>query len=84
MISIPAYYDGNTVRTLDTFPFAKNQKLIITVLDGAFSEHELQQQDQKEDVLYRLSLRQKRSSWLHGSSFRAEYVLCFAKKFFRF
>ena len=33
MKSIPAYFDGNAVRTLDDYPFEKNQRLIITVLD---------------------------------------------------
>lgn len=33
MTSIPAYFDGNAVRTLDAYPFEKDQKLIITVLD---------------------------------------------------
>lgn len=33
MKSIPAYFDGNTVKTLDDYPFEKNQRLIITVLD---------------------------------------------------
>ena len=56
MVSIPAYYDGKTVRTIGDFPFVKNQKLIITVLDAAFSEHELQPKDKKNDALYRLSL----------------------------
>lgn len=33
MKSIPAYFDGNTVKTLDDYPFEKKQRLIITVLD---------------------------------------------------
>ena len=33
MKNIPAYFDGNTVRTLDAYPFVKNQRLIITILD---------------------------------------------------
>ena len=27
MLVIPAYYDGNTVRTVDDYKFTKNQKL---------------------------------------------------------
>ena len=33
MISIPAYFDGNTVRPIGEYTFEKNQKLLITVLD---------------------------------------------------
>ena len=33
MIALPAYFDGNTVRTVDAYQFHKNQKLVITVLD---------------------------------------------------
>ena len=33
MLVIPAYYDGNTVKTVDDYKFSKNQKLMITVLD---------------------------------------------------
>lgn len=35
MLVIPAYYDGNTVKTVDDYKFSKNQKLMITVLDEA-------------------------------------------------
>ncbi len=33
MISIPAYFDGSTVRTETEFPFKQNQKLVITVME---------------------------------------------------
>lgn len=33
MLVLPAFYDGNTVRTIDNYTFSKNQKLMITVLD---------------------------------------------------
>ena len=33
MKNIPAYFDGNTVRTVEDYPFQKNQRLVITVLD---------------------------------------------------
>ena len=33
MISIPAYFDGNTVRPLDNYTFSKNQKLFILIQD---------------------------------------------------
>ena len=33
MLVLPAYYDGNTVKTVDDYKFSKNQKLMITVLD---------------------------------------------------
>lgn len=33
MISIPAYFDGNTVRPIGEYTFEKNQKLLITVLE---------------------------------------------------
>lgn len=35
MLVIPAYYDGNTVKTVDDYKFSKNQKLMITVLDDS-------------------------------------------------
>ena len=33
MLVLPAYYDGNSVKTVDDYKFSKNQKLMITVLD---------------------------------------------------
>ncbi|MBO7638631.1 MAG: hypothetical protein J6Y16_02805 [Treponema sp.] len=33
MISIPAYFDGNTVRLIGDYTFEKNQKLMITVVE---------------------------------------------------
>lgn len=39
MTTIPAYFDGSTVRTLDAYPFEKDQKLIITVLDDTATNH---------------------------------------------
>lgn len=33
MLVLPAYYDGNSVKTIDDYKFSKNQKLMITVLD---------------------------------------------------
>ncbi len=35
MLVLPAYYDGNSVKTVDDYKFSKNQKLMITVLDEA-------------------------------------------------
>ena len=40
MVTIPAYFDGNAVRTIDAYPFQKNQRLIITVLDGTATKAE--------------------------------------------
>ncbi|MCR5763928.1 MAG: hypothetical protein K6G00_11160 [Treponema sp.] len=51
MISIPAYFDGNAVKTLGTYPFEKNQRLIITVLDDSTAWV-----DEKQDIDRRLSL----------------------------
>ena len=33
MISLPGYFDGNTVQSFEKIDALKNQKLIITVLD---------------------------------------------------
>ena len=33
MLVLPAYFDGETVKTVDNYKFSKNQKLMITVLD---------------------------------------------------
>lgn len=51
MVSLPAYFDGNTVRTIDTYPFEKNQKLIITILDDSAAW-----QTETQDISRRLSL----------------------------
>lgn len=40
MKNIPAYFDGNTVKTLDAYPFVKNQRLIITILDDTTTKNE--------------------------------------------
>ena len=39
MISIPAYFDGTSVKPLDDYYFKKNQKLVITVLDDSFDDY---------------------------------------------
>ena len=51
MISIPAYFDGNAVKTLETYPFEKNQRLIITILDDTTAWA-----NEKQDTDRRLSL----------------------------
>ena len=33
MLVLPAYFDGETVKTVDNYKFSKDQKLMITVLD---------------------------------------------------
>ena len=38
MKNIPAYFDGNAVRTVEDYPFRKNQRLVITVLDDFAEE----------------------------------------------
>ena len=35
MLVLPAYFDGDTVKTVDNYKFSKDQKLMITVLDEA-------------------------------------------------
>ena len=35
MLVLPAYFDGETVKTVDNYKFSKDQKLMITVLDEA-------------------------------------------------
>ena len=35
MLVMPAYFDGETVKTVDNYKFSKDQKLMITVLDEA-------------------------------------------------
>lgn len=51
MKNIPAYFDGNTVRTLDAYPFVKNQRLIITILDDTEKEH-AEARAQKKDTSF--------------------------------
>ena len=33
MLVLPAYFDGETVKTVDNYKFSKDQKLMITVLE---------------------------------------------------
>ena len=33
MLVLSAYYDGDSVKTVEDYKFSKNQKLMITVLD---------------------------------------------------
>lgn len=33
MLVLPAYFDGDSVKTVDNYKFSKDQKLMITVLD---------------------------------------------------
>ncbi len=35
MLVLPAYFDGDSVKTVENYKFSKDQKLIITVLDEA-------------------------------------------------
>ena len=35
MLVLPAYFDGDSVKTVDNYKFSKDQKLMITVLDEA-------------------------------------------------
>ena len=35
MLVLSAYFDGETVKTVDNYKFSKDQKLMITVLDEA-------------------------------------------------
>jgi hypothetical protein len=51
MISIPAYFDGSTVRPLDDYYFKKNQRLVITVLDDTFdnSYYKIPAQTESDD-----------------------------------
>ena len=49
MTKIPAYFDGNTVRTLSTYPFVKNQQFYIVVDDN--------DNEEKNDAARRLSLQ---------------------------
>ena len=35
MLVLPAYFDGDSVKTVDNYKFSKDQKLTITVLDEA-------------------------------------------------
>ena len=35
MLVLPAYFDGETVKTVANYKFSKDQKLMITVLDEA-------------------------------------------------
>ena len=35
MLVLPAYFDGDSVKTVDHYKFSKDQKLMITVLDEA-------------------------------------------------
>ena len=35
MLVLHAYFDGETVKTVDNYKFSKDQKLMITVLDEA-------------------------------------------------
>ena len=60
MISIPAYFDGNTVRPIGKYNFEKNQRLLITVLEESTEGKEKDAltfpTDGNQDVERRLSL----------------------------
>ena len=41
MLVLPAYFDGETVKTVDNYKFSKDQKLMITVLDEEEEEKKI-------------------------------------------
>ena len=41
MLVLPAYVDGETVKTVDNYKFSKDQKLMITVLDEEEEEKKI-------------------------------------------
>ena len=41
MLVLPAYFDGDTVKTVDNYKFSKDQKLMITVLDEEEEEKKI-------------------------------------------
>ena len=48
MLVLPAYFDGETVKTVDNYKFSKDQKLMITVLDEA-EEKKIPVFDERKD-----------------------------------
>ncbi len=69
MLVLSAYYDGNSVKTIDDYKFSKNQKLMITVLD----ENEIHKSSEIKVLRGSLSqysnpqlIKKEKEAWAHA------------------